>query len=108
MKTLDEISFADGYMESILITATTVKMKFRSWEEHHYNITFNECYYIKCDCYYIECGGLSITKSHEKLIQLIGDYDLEADIPQIYTFYDSWDDKEILVLVADNVDIIEC
>ena len=107
IKTIDEISFADGHIESILITTRTVSMVFCSWEAKRYNITFNECFYVKSDCSYIECGGLSIEKSYEKLIKLIEDYDSETEIPQIYIFYDSWNNKEILVLVADNVDIIE-
>ena len=107
---IEQISFHDGHIEWIQLDALYAEVAFQAWNMQQYSLLFQDCYYMhSLNCANVTIDRLSIIDAYEEIMPFVAD--LPEDMfstdrpPKLYRFYDTWNDKAVLTIVAAKVEV---
>jgi len=111
MDKLKNFVFADGNIKSILLDKSDVKVLFRSWDDTKCHIIFEDSFYLRNnDVLHREVDGVTIervrkgvSKTWDEILELYEGY----DPPYMITFFEAWESKPVLEVVAMSVEIVD-
>lgn len=110
-KLLSNYSFSDGTIAEIILEEDDVKVKFVQWNETEIVLDFHNCWrMINCKSINIDIDDVSLVETSQLLDEVkneiieTGGAEEANKIFQV-SFISSWEDKEVLTLIAEDIKI---
>lgn len=114
LKSLKGYSFADGMITEIKINYENISVEFTQWNDNKITLLFSNCRrLIDYNCISSDIEELKITEESELINivkqEIIDDGGSEDEIKnmQHFMFIGSWNDRVLLEVIADQVNIIQ-